>query len=373
MKKPLINFRTARIIEIGSIVLMLVLVSLTALLKLSEAFLIVSIAGCLTVYAAAAFFFDRCPRCGRNLGRVSLLWNGFCPGCGAPMRVEERPRQITVMADAKVNLTLSVGKKRPDGYHEVETVMTAVGLRDTVTLLCGVGNDTLQCDPPVTERAEDNLCMKALRAFFAATGKRSGGVAIHLEKRIPTQAGLGGGSSDAAAVLRGLRTLYAPHMTDAQLETIAAELGSDVPFFIRGGTALATGRGEQLCALPGMPPCWFVIIKPEESYSTAAMYAAIDSAPARIRSGSRAVLDGLEKADLSAIAAGLGNDFQQVLPDGSRVPAIADALRQQGALNAQLSGSGSAVFGIFRCRADAELAAGLLKERYPLTFCVPQV
>ena len=374
MKKPLINFKKARIIEIASIVLMLILSGLTVLLELNKAFLTASIVGGLTVYVVTASLFDRCPRCGRNLDRVSLLRDGFCPRCGAPLEEEERPMRTTETACAKVTLTLSVGEKRPDGYHDVETVMTAVGLCDTVTLYRNTGPwDKLECDPPVTERAGDNLCMKALRVFFEEFGPKKDFVTIQLEKHIPTQAGLGGGSSDAAAVLRGLRTLYAPNMTDTRLEKMAEKLGSDVPFFIRGGTALATGRGEKLEALPKMPQCWLVIVKPEESHSTAAMYAAIDSAESRSGSDSRIVLEGLNSGDLAKIAAGLSNDFQQVLPEGSAIPAIVETLRQQGALNAQMTGSGSAVFGLFRHKEDAELAASVLKEDYPQTFCVPQV
>ena len=373
MKKPLINFKTARIIEIVSIVLMLILSGLTALLELSKTFLTASIVGGLTVYVVAALF-DRCPCCGRNLDRVSLLRDSFCPSCGAPLEEDMLPRHVEEKACAKVNLTLSVGEKRPDGYHEVETVMTSVGLHDTVTLYRNAGPwDKLECDPPVTERAGDNLCMKALRVFFEEFGPKKDFVTIRLEKTIPTQAGLGGGSSDAAAVLRGLRTLYASNMTDTQLEKMAEKLGSDVPFFIRGGTALATGRGEKLQALPDMPPCWLVIVKPEESHPTAAMYAALDRAAARTGGNSRAVLAGLERSDLSAIAAGLNNDFQQVLPEGSSIPVIVETLRQLGALNAQMTGSGSAVFGLFHRREDAEVAASVLKEDYPQTFCVPQV
>ena len=281
---------------------------------------------------------------------------------------------VTERANAKVNLTLAVGTKRPDGYHEVETVMTAVDLFDTVTVSRHPGiRDELICDPPVTERPEDNLCMKALRVFFQELGVKEDFVTITLQKRIPTQAGLGGGSSDAAAVLRGLRTLYAPDMTDTRLEEMAAELGSDVPYFIRGGTAAATGRGERLAPLPPMPECWFVIVKPEESHSTAAMYAAIDSVKAERGADSQCMRQGLAAGDLRQIAAGLSNDFQQVLPEGSAVPAIVRSLREQGALNAQMTGSGSAVFGLFRHREDAEAAADVLKGTYPHTFCVQQV
>ena len=116
-----------------------------------------------------------------------------------------------------------------------------------------------------------------------------------------------------------------------------------------------------------------MIVKPEESHSTAAMYAAIDNAPRRVSGDSRTVREGLEKGDLSAIAAGLSNDFQQVLPEDSAVPDIVERLRQQGALNAQMTGSGSAVFGLFRCQEDAEAAAKSLKETYPCTFCVSKV
>ena len=281
---------------------------------------------------------------------------------------------VTEIANAKVNLTLAVGAKRPDGYHEVETVMTAVDLFDTVTVSRHPGiRDELICDPPVTERPEDNLCMKALRVFFQELGVKEDFVTITLQKRIPTQAGLGGGSSDAAAVLRGLRTLYAPDMTDTRLEEMAAELGSDVPYFIRGGTAAATGRGERLALLPPMPECWFVIVKPEESHSTAAMYAAIDSVKAERGADSQCMRQGLAAGDLRQIAAGLSNDFQQVLPEDSAVPAIVRSLRELGALNAQMTGSGSAVYGLFRHREDAEAAAGVLKGTYPHTFCVQQV
>lgn len=375
MKKPLLNYKTAQRIEAVLVVLGCLLAFAAKQLPLNRELLGTACLVCLMAFVAVDWLFDRCPHCGRNLDRIRH-WrdNNFCPRCGEPLEEDPLPRHVEENACAKVNLTLSVGEKRPDGYHDVETVMTGVGLCDTVTLYRNTGPwDRLECDPPVTERAGDNLCMKALRVFFEEFGPKKDFVTIQLEKRIPTQAGLGGGSSDAAAVLRGLRTLYAPNMTDTRLEKMAEKLGSDVPFFIRGGTALATGRGEKLEALPKMPQCWLVIVKPEESHSTAAMYAAIDSAESRSGSNSRMVLEGLDGGDLAKIAAGLSNDFQQVLPEGSAIPAIVETLRQQGALNAQMTGSGSAVFGLFRHKEDAELAASVLKKDYPQTFCVPQV
>ncbi len=293
---------------------------------------------------------------------------------GLQLHTSDSETCVTEMANAKVNLTLCVGKKRPDGYHQVETVMTDVALGDTVTLERHPGiRDELICLPPVTERVEDNLCMKALRVFFAELGAREEYVTITLTKQIPTQAGLGGGSSDAAAVLRGLRRLYAPQLSDTRLEEMAAQLGSDVPYFIRGGTVLATGRGEQLTTLPPMPPCWFVVVKPEEGYATGAMYSAIDRAGAAKWMDSQAVCQALAAGNLAGVAAGLDNDFQRVLPEGSAVPEIVETLRQAGALNAQMTGSGSAVFGLFRDREAAEAAAAALQADYPRTFCVSQV
>ena len=293
---------------------------------------------------------------------------------GLQLHTSDGETCVTEMANAKVNLTLCVGKKRPDGYHQVETVMTGVALGDTVTLERHPGiRDELICLPPVTERVEDNLCMKALRVFFAELGAREEYVTITLTKQIPTQAGLGGGSSDAAAVLRGLRRLYAPQLSDTRLEEMAAQLGSDVPYFIRGGTVLATGRGEQLTSLPPMPPCWFVVVKPEEGYATGAMYSAIDRAGAAKWMDSQAVCQALAAGNLAGVAAGLDNDFQRVLPEGSAVPEIVETLRQAGALNAQMTGSGSAVFGLFRDREAAEAAAAALQADYPRTFCVSQV
>lgn len=281
--------------------------------------------------------------------------------------------KVTSHAYAKVNLTLTVGARRDDGYHEVSTVMQTVDLCDTLCLTAGEGGLSMTCTDPAIPADESNLVLRAARLFFAETGRPVPDLRFELEKHIPSQAGLGGGSSDAAAVLLALRLFRAPGMPDEMLERMGAKLGSDVPFFIRGGTALATGRGEKLEALPKMPQCWLVIVKPEESHSTAAMYAAIDSAESRSGSDSRIVLEGLNSGDLAKIAAGLSNDFQQVLPEGSAIPAIVETLRQQGALNAQMTGSGSAVFGLFHRREDAEVAASVLKEDYPQTFCVPQV
>ena len=281
--------------------------------------------------------------------------------------------RCTERAHAKVNLTLEVGAKRADGYHEVTSVMQRISLWDTVTVERGTGRDRLLCDAPVTEDENDNLCMRAAKVFFTETGLKSDGVTVTLEKRIPMQAGLGGGSSDAAAVLRALRRLYAPDMGDGRLEALAARLGSDVPFFIRGGTQLATGRGEVVAPLPGLTAGWFVVVKPEEGYATAEMYRRLDEPGSVLVRNSRYMQDAVAANNVHAVAAELHNSFERVVPKGSSLRTIKDALWARGALGTLLSGSGSAVFGLFDDREAALAAADALQETWPLTFLAQPV
>lgn len=281
--------------------------------------------------------------------------------------------RCTERAHAKVNLTLEVGAKRADGYHEVTSVMQRISLWDTVTVQRGTGRDRLLCDAPVTEDENDNLCMRAAKVFFAETGLKSDGVTVTLEKRIPMQAGLGGGSSDAAAVLRALRTLYDSGIGDGALESMGAKLGSDVPFFIRGGTQLATGRGEVVAPLPGLTAGWFVVVKPEEGYATAEMYRRLDEPGSVLVRNSRYMQDAVAANNVHAVAAELHNSFERVVPKGSSLRTIKDALWARGALGTLLSGSGSAVFGLFDDREAALAAADALQETWPLTFLAQPV
>ena len=281
--------------------------------------------------------------------------------------------RCTERAHAKVNLTLEVGAKRADGYHEVTSVMQRISLWDTVTVQRGTGRDRLLCDAPVTEDENDNLCMRAAKVFFAETGLKSDGVTVTLEKRIPMQAGLGGGSSDAAAVLRALRTLYDSGIGDGALESMGAKLGSDVPFFIRGGTQLATGRGEVVSPLPPLTAGWFVVVKPAEGYATAEMYRRLDEPGSVLVRNSRYMQDAVAANNVHAVAAELHNSFERVVPKGNSLRTIKDALRARGALGTLLSGSGSAVFGLFDDREAALAAADALRETWPLTFLAQPV
>ena len=282
--------------------------------------------------------------------------------------------KVVELAPAKLNLTLDVGAKHHDGYHDITSVMTSAALCDVVTLESGMGEGiTVSCSDQTLACDETNLAYRAAYLFFSHFGIACDGVHIHLEKKIPMQAGLGGGSSDAAAVLRGLRQLYAPDMALRELERISIRLGSDVPYCICGATTLVLGRGEQLIRKASMPACWFVLCKPEESYSTAAMYRRIDDEQPQCAIDTEGMLQALEQGDVQAVAERIGNLFECVLPDGSAVVDIREKLMALGALRACMSGSGSAVFGLFADEETAVSACEAMKKHYPRTWAVKSV
>ena len=274
-------------------------------------------------------------------------------------------------AFAKLNLTLEIAEKRPDGYHDLRSVMTCCDLHDTLTVEMAEGI-SMTCDDESLACDSSNLCVRAAEVFFADTGIR-GGCTIHLEKVIPMQAGLGGGSADAAAVLRALRRLYAPELPDERLEQMAEKLGSDVPFCVRSRTALCEGRGEKLTPLGKLPKLWYVIVKPEESYSTGVMYAALYACAVHRERTTDALLSAIEKRKKKEIYASLNNDFHLALPQDSAVPAIRAILSEMGAGAALMSGSGSAVFGMYDNIYKAKVAAMLLQEEGYRTFCAAGV
>lgn len=282
--------------------------------------------------------------------------------------------KLTELAPAKLNLTLEVGEKRSDGYHEVQSVMSCAALYDEVTLESGTsGGISMTCDCPGLPLDDTNLCLRAAKLFFKKTGIPCDGLHIELSKRIPMQSGLGGGSADAAAVLRGLRKLYRPEMMIKDLERMAAELGSDVPFCVRSVTAMVWGRGEQLLKLPKLPLCWFVICKPEFSFSTAEMYAKLDEKDPVSSIDTLGLIKALEYQDMQEISDRLGNCFEGVLEESSEIFAIKNRLLALGARNACMSGSGSAVYGLFTQEDEAKAAATELQKAYPQTWFAESV
>lgn len=284
---------------------------------------------------------------------------------------------VTEVAYAKVNLTMDVLEPRPDGYHDVKSVMQEVQLCDKVTLtrtdddkLVLTSNvDTLPLD-------EDNTIIKAVRAFEKETGASVGGLSIHLEKNIPVEAGVGGGSSDAAAVLRGLDELYGRNKPLVEQTGMAAEVGSDVPFFLYGGTCIVEGKGDVVGRLAGLPDCWFVLCKPDFSLSTAEMYKRVDDQKlSDDRPDSLSVMLGLEWQELEFIAKRVGNVFEQVLTEEEQkaVSGIKETLLSCGAMGASMSGSGPLVYGIFEGEEEAKKAVDALKGTYSQVFLTQSV
>ena len=267
-------------------------------------------------------------------------------------------------APAKINLALDILGKRPDGYHALCSIMQTVSLCDSVELSEGGEGFTLSMAGFAPPEGRKTLEQRAAEAFFARLGRAMPPLTVRITKRSPAYAGLGGGSADVAALLRLLRDAYAQDMENAALETIGAEVGSDMPFCLRGGTALAEGRGEILTDLPPLPDCWIVLCKPPFPIPTPMLFARADSVAIRHRPDIPGMRKALENGDLEGVAGRLGNVFEEVLPpECGAVFAIRDALLAAGALGAGMSGSGPTVFGIFR---EEGLARAAQEKTLPL-------
>ncbi|MHB8944998.1 MAG: 4-(cytidine 5'-diphospho)-2-C-methyl-D-erythritol kinase [Bacillota bacterium] len=278
-----------------------------------------------------------------------------------------------VRAPAKINLTLDVVGRRPDGFHEVATIYQALTLSDRVEvrLAWGPGDRGIivRADDPATPDGPGNIAYRAAEVFLAASrgkidrpstalGAESPRVEVAIAKSIPAAAGLGGGSSDAAAVLRGLDNLLGQPLDDAVLNDLAAGLGSDVPFFLRGGTALGHGRGEVIEPLPDAPRFHAVLVKVGRKESTASVYAAHDRlAPRQRRDRTPLAVQAIHQRDHSGLAAAVGNDLaaaaRRLTPEIGRVEAF---LTDAGAEAVAVAGTGPTVYGLFRDGQEAALA-----------------
>ncbi len=279
----------------------------------------------------------------------------------------------TEPACAKLNLALDILGKRPDGYHEMRMVMQSIDLADHVTVSTCPGKEiVVTTDLPYLPKGDGNIAAKAALWFFSSVGMEPEGLAIDIQKNVPVCAGMAGGSSDGAAVLRVLRWLYMPDMTEEQLEEIGAPVGSDVPYCVRGGTVLAEGRGERLTDLPPLPPCWLVVCKPSCSVSTPELFAQVRLKKLRCHPDTAGMLNALERQDLEGIARRLYNVFEDVLPRRyAEVFVIKNELLELGAMAASMTGSGPTVFGIFQDQETAAQAAGALSKQYAAYLCRP--
>lgn len=269
--------------------------------------------------------------------------------------------RLEIPARAKINLTLDVLGKRTDGYHQVEMVMQTISLADLVTLENTGEQISVTCSIPDLPVNEENLAFRAAMALKEAGGY-PGGVRIHLDKQIPLAAGLAGGSADAAAVLTGLNELWKLHFPQEELLRIGSALGSDVPFCLLGGTALATGRGEELTPLPCLPEMHLVLVKPPVGISTAQVYGRFNPANVSRRPDTRAMLAAIRGGDFAAIPALCANVLESVtLGLCPEIALIKERLAEAGATGVLMSGSGPTVFGFVADRQQGWEAARQLK------------
>ncbi len=271
---------------------------------------------------------------------------------------------------AKINLTLDVLGKRGDGYHDLQSIMQTISIRDDITLHLGTGEPwKLVCDKDWVPTDERNLAWKAAKVFFETLGKDPNGLAIEIVKRIPGEAGLGGGSADAGAVLRALNRYYDSPLSVYALCELGAQVGSDVPFCTLCGTAMVEGRGERLRKLPDIPEMFFVVCKPDFSVSTPELYQKLDETAIAHRPDQRAMEAAIAKGDLAEIADKLGNVFEPVvISQHLELNYIKSILNSYGSYGQQMTGSGSAVFGIFDSFEYAAVACTMLKDNYSEVF-----
>ena len=271
--------------------------------------------------------------------------------------MSDNESRLSLKAHAKINLTLEVLGKRPDGYHEVAMIMQSVSLHDTVTLSLRDSGISLACDRPDLPCDSGNLAFRAADLLRREVGVARG-VQIELTKRIPLAAGLAGGSTDAAAVLKGLNRLWQLALPAVELERLAARLGSDVPFCLQGGTSLATGRGEILTALPDFSGHGVVLANPPLQVSTAWVYGNFRGAN-QCRPEVSRLRQWFGQQDFSAVAAALFNDLESVtIPAYPQIAAIKEQLLQAGAAGVLMSGSGPTVFALAPDPAAAGEVAG---------------
>jgi 4-diphosphocytidyl-2-C-methyl-D-erythritol kinase len=272
-------------------------------------------------------------------------------------------------APAKINLSLDVLHKRADGFHEVEMIMTMVDLSDRVTLTL-LEEDRILISSQVGSIPldEKNIAFQAAKRLKQAYGVKAG-VHVHIEKHIPVAAGLAGGSSDCAATLRGLNRLWNLNLSTEDLLEHGAALGSDVPFCITGGTALATGRGEKLTPIAAPPSCWVVIAKPPINVSTQDVYRRLKADEIEQHPSIPAMMQAIDAQDYTGVCAAMGNVLEAVtLPMVPDVAHIKDVMLKLGADAAMMSGSGPTVFGLADKEAKAQRISnglrGFCKEVY---------
>ena len=279
---------------------------------------------------------------------------------------------LRLAAHAKINLALYVPGKRPDGFHEVEMIMQSVGLHDTVEITLRDAGIILDCDRKDLPCNLDNLAYRAAELLRQECGVKQG-VHIRLSKRIPLAAGLAGGSADAAAVLKGLNFLWKLGLSRTELEELAARLGSDVPFCLWGGTALATGRGEVLTPLADFAGYGVVLANPPLQVSTAWVYGNFRPEAVLKHPDIRPMLDAIERNDFDSVAGSLENMLETVtIPAHPRIAEIKKTFSDAGASGVLMSGSGPTVFALMPDRESAGQLAGRMSLAADVSIIVTE-
>lgn len=277
-------------------------------------------------------------------------------------------------AFAKLNLTLDVLGKREDGFHDLRSVMQTVSIRDDVEIDIGTKKPwKLTCTNEDIPTDETNLAWKAARIYLDTIEKDPDGLEIRITKRIPSGAGMGGGSADAAAVLRALNRHYGEPLSVMALAELGAGVGSDVPFCTLCGTAMVEGRGERLRKLPDLPDCVIVVCKPDFSVSTPELYRKIDEVAIPVHPDNQAMESAIYAGDIRKIADQVMNVFDPIVTqEHLELNYIKSLFNSYGALCGQMTGSGSACFAIVESFEYAAVICNMLKENYPEIFlCKP--
>ncbi len=270
---------------------------------------------------------------------------------------------LELKAYAKVNLGLDVVRRLENGYHEVKMVMQTVGIHDTITLQKQEKGITVTTDSGEIPADENNLVYKVAKLLIENYDIKEG-VNIHLEKRIPVAAGMAGGSTDAAAVFKGMNTLFELGLSTEELQKLAVTLGADIPYCILGGTALAEGIGEKLTILPDAPDCFLLVAKPDINVSTKYVYENLNLPGLKKHPDIDGMVEAIKAGDEAGIIGRMDNVLQSVTE--TKYPIISELktfMEENGAKKALMSGSGPTVFGVFDKETDAKEAADKLADK----------
>lgn len=271
---------------------------------------------------------------------------------------------LTISAPAKINLSLDITGKLENGYHTLEMVLQTISLKDEILLEKQSEGVEIACDHPLVPLDGRNICNKAARAFFQKTGIQ-GGVKIQINKKIPVGAGLAGGSTNAAAVLKGLNILYEARLSQDELLDLGLQCGTDVPFCLTGGTCLARGIGEKLTRLPAFGGLYAVLIMPEFSVSTAWVYQNYRMDDPVRHPDTQAIIAAIRIGDIARVAREMRNVLESVTAvKYPEIEGIKRDLKNRGALGSMMSGSGPSVFGLFGDEEQARKAFAILERQY---------